>query len=50
MKMNGIQIYNCLSNLVHCGQEEQYGVVTQDGIAQNFGFLKCPILTYVWCI
>ena len=34
MKINEIQFYNCLPKLVHCSQEEQYGVVTQDGLSK----------------
>ena len=32
MKMNEIQFYICLPKLVLCSQEDQYGVVTQDGL------------------
>ena len=38
MKMNEIQFYNCLPKLVHCSQEEQYGVVTQDGLPKILDF------------
>ena len=30
--MNEIQFYNCIPKLVDCSQEEQYSVVTQDGL------------------
>ena len=40
MKMNEIQFWNCLPKLVHCTQWQPCGVVTQDGMAQNLGFLK----------
>ena len=38
MKTNKIQFYNCLPKLVHCSQEEQYGVVTQDGLPKIFRY------------
>ena len=38
MKMKEIQFYNCLPKLVHCNQEEQYGVVTQDGLPKILDF------------
>ena len=38
MKMNEIQFYNCLPKLVHCSQDEQYGVVTQDGLPKILDF------------
>ena len=50
MKMNGIQFYNCLTKLVDCSQEEQYGVETQHVLPKILGLQKCPILPYVWCI
>ena len=31
MKMNGIQYWNYLPKLVDSSQDDQYGVVTQDG-------------------
>ena len=38
MKMKEIQFYYCLLKLVHCSQEEQYGVVTQDGLPEILDF------------
>ena len=32
MKMNEIQFWNCLPKLVDSSQDDQYGVVTQDGL------------------
>ena len=40
MKMKEIQFWNCLPKLVHCTQWQPCGVVTQDGMTQNLGFLK----------
>ena len=40
IKMNEIQFWNCLPKLVHCTQWQPCGLVTQDGMTQNLGFLK----------
>ena len=32
MKMNEIQFWNCLPKLVDSSQDDQYDVVTQDGL------------------
>ena len=38
MKMNEIQFWNYLSKLVDSSQDDQYGVVTQDGLPKNLDF------------
>ena len=38
MKMNEIQFWNCLPKLVDSSQDDQYGVVTQDGLPKILDF------------
>ena len=38
MKMNEIQFWNWLSKLVDSNQDDQYGVVTQDGLPKILDF------------
>ena len=38
IKMNEIQFWNCLPKLVDSSQDDQYGVVTQDGLPKILDF------------
>ena len=38
MKMNEIQFWNCLPKLVDGSQDDQYGVVTEDGLPKILDF------------